>query len=289
MAEFRAKSLRTPDDSVSMPGIQVDLVDIGDLTVGRTVHQPGWRWSTHARPVVGGEWCQSRHVGVVVSGRCGVRLADGTALEFGPDDVYEIPPGHDGYTIGHEPCVVLEWTGLRSFTGFRAGAQSRVLATLLYTDLADAVALATRLGDAAWRERLSGHLEAVRAELERHQGHEVKTVGGAVLATFDAPAHALRCAEAIQRAAGAAGLQARAGVQVGEVELVAGDVRGVAVHEAERLMERAGAGDILVSETTRALAREPASAFEDRGGPTDDETGTLRAYAYRSAPTPEAG
>src|SRR5687768_7642876 len=114
MAESRSKNLRTPDETIRLPGITEELVDLGDLTVGRTVQEPGWQWSTHVRPVIGGDWCRARHVGVVLSGRWGALLEDGTVLEFGPDDVYDIPPGHDGYTIGDQPCVLIEWSGLRA-------------------------------------------------------------------------------------------------------------------------------------------------------------------------------
>jgi hypothetical protein len=192
MAESGFKNLRTPDETIRLPGITEELVDLGDLTVGRTVQAPGWRWSTHTRPVVGGQWCTARHVGVVLSGRFGVLLKDGTVLEFGPDDV------------------------------------------------------ATRLGDVAWRELLSRHFEGARAELERFGGREVTTTGDGLLATFNGPAQALRCAGAIRRAAGREGLQVRVGVHVGEVELVGADVRGVAVHEAARIMAKADQGEILV-------------------------------------------
>jgi hypothetical protein len=69
------------------------------------------------QPLVGGEWCEARHFGVVISGRFGASLRDGTALEFGPLDVYEIPPGHDGYTIGEEAAVMIEWSGMRALAG----------------------------------------------------------------------------------------------------------------------------------------------------------------------------
>jgi hypothetical protein len=87
------------------------------MTVARTVQDPGWRWSTDMQPLVGGEWCEARHFGVVISGRFGASLRDGTALEFGPLDVYDIPPGHDGYTIGEEAAVMIEWSGMRALAG----------------------------------------------------------------------------------------------------------------------------------------------------------------------------
>jgi class 3 adenylate cyclase len=280
MPEPRFKNLGTPDETVELPGITQVQVDLGDLTVGRVVQEPGWRWSTHIRPEVGGDWCQARHVGVVLSGRYGVVFEDGTTLEFGPDDVYEVPPGHDGYTIGHEPCVLLEWSGLRAFTGYRAGG-NRALATLLFTGIADSAAVAKRQGDAAWRETLSVHFEAARSELERFHGREVKTTGDGLLAAFDGPAQALSCAAAIRRASARENLQIRAGVHVGEVEFVGEDVRGSAVHETGRIMEQAEADETLLSETTHALAMASGLTFEDRGTTTlADLPGEWRLFAH---------
>jgi hypothetical protein len=82
--------------------MHVDQVSVGDLTVGLVVLQPGWRWYDDVRPEMGGELCEVRHVGVVLSGRFGVTLRDGSSHEYGPWDVFEIPPGHDGFTIGDE-------------------------------------------------------------------------------------------------------------------------------------------------------------------------------------------
>ena len=279
--ESRSKNLRTPDETIRLPGITEELVDLGDLTVGRSVQEPGWRWSTHTRPIVGGDWCKARHVGIVLSGRFGAQLKDGTILDLGPDDVYDIPPEHDGYTIGDEPCVLLEWSGLRAFVGFRAGSHGRILATLLFTDLVDSTVIASQLGDVAWRELLSRHYEAVRAQMERFGGREVKTTGDGLLATFAGPAQALHCAAAICRAANQEGLHLRAGVHVGEVELVGSDVRGVAVHEAARIMATAGEDEILVSEITRTLALTSGLVFQDRGHHTlKGFPGQWRLFAY---------
>ena len=279
--ESRSKNLRTPDETIQLPGVTEELVDLGDLTVGRTVQEPGWRWSTHTRPIVGGDWCKARHVGVVLSGRFGAQLKDGTVLDLGPDDVYDIPPEHDGYTIGDEPCVLLEWSGLRAFLGFRAGSQDRILATLLFTDLVDSTVIASQLGDVAWRELLSRHFEAVRAQIERFGGREVKTTGDGLLATFAGPAQALHCAAAIRRAANREGLHLRAGVHVGEVELIGSDVRGVAVHEAARIMAKAGVDEILLSEITRTLAQTSGLVFHDRGQHTlKGFAGQWRLFAY---------
>ena len=266
MVEVRAKNLTHPDETLEFPGITVQQVDVGDLTVGRVVAEPGWRWYTHVRPHVGGDWCEARHVGVVLSGRFEIAMRDGTIFQFGPEDVFEIPPGHDGYTLGDEPCVQIEWSGLRAFAGFRlTGTYSRALVTLLFTDLVDSTQMANRIGDMAWRDLLSMHYEATRRALERQHGHEVKTTGDGLLATFDGPAAALRCAAAIGEQAAREGLRIRASVHVGEVELVGTDVRGVAVHEAARILSEAAPGEILVSATTRALTGSSGFSFQNRG------------------------
>jgi hypothetical protein len=225
MPDVTRASLDLPAEVIEFPKITAKLVELGELTVGLLVSEPGWRWSEHNRPQVGGEWCQARHVGVVLSGRLGVEFGDGTSAEFGPLDVFDIPPGHDGFTVGDEQCVQIEWSGLRAWAGFPTGIHSRVLRTLLFTDLVDSTQVAARLGDARWRDLLSEHFVGARAELERFQGHEVTTTGDGIVATFDGPARALHCA-AIRRRANADDLHIRAGVHVGEVELVGEDVRG---------------------------------------------------------------
>jgi class 3 adenylate cyclase len=264
VAEHHVRNLGKPDEVIEFPLVKVRVVDLGDITVGHFVHEPGWSWRECVRPSVGGEWCQARHLGMILSGRLGVELEDGTRLEFGPEDVFDIPPGHDGWTIGDEPLVQIEWAGIRAFAGFPTGIHSRVLVTLLFTDLVDSTATAARLGDARWRDLLSKHFESARIQLERYRGREVDTTGDGLLATFAAPAPALHCAAAIARVAEAEELHMRAGVHVGEVELVGRGVRGVVVHEAARIMGQAGAGEILVSDTARMFAGS-GLRFEDHG------------------------
>jgi len=265
MPEAVSKSLDAPENVIEFPNLVARTVELGDLTVGHIVTQPGWRWSTHVRPTVGGEWCQARHVGFIVSGRLGIAMPDGTEYVFGPNEVFDVPAGHDGFTVGDEPCVQVEWAGLRTFAGFPTGIHSRVLATLLLTDIVGSTETAARLGDARWRELLSEHFSSARAELERFGGREVSTTGDGLLATFDGPARALYAAAAIRRTGEREGLQLRIGVHVGEVELVGDDVRGVAVHEAARITASADPGEILVSDLTQALAGASGLAFEDRG------------------------
>jgi class 3 adenylate cyclase len=280
MIDLRLKSFAAPDQTIELPLLRVDIVEVGDFTVGYVVHQPGWRWSEHVRPSVGGEWCQARHVGVVLSGRTGIRFEDGTTYEFGPRDVVDIPPGHDGWVIGDEPAVMLEWAGLHTFAGPEL-SKRRALATLLFTDLVESTPTAAKLGDRAWRELLTGHLAAARSALDRFAGREIATTGDGIPATFAGPGNAHRAADAIRDAAARDGLRVRAGVHVGEVEFAGGAVRGVAVREAARIMGKAGAGEILVSETTRALAQPSGFAFADRGSHTlKGLEGERRLYAY---------
>jgi len=228
--------------------------------------EPGWRWSEDIQPSVGGEWCQVRHMGFVLSGQLGILYADGTEVVHGPDDAFEIAPGHEAWTIGDEPCVQILFAGNRPFfDSFLIGSGNRVLATLLFTDLVGSTAMASELGDARWRALISDHFVGARAELERYRGREVKTTGDGLLATFDSPGQALRCAVAIQGLARRDGLRMRAGVHIGEIELVDDDIRGVTVHEASRVMAAAEADEILVSSLTRTIAETSGLRFEDRG------------------------
>ncbi|HEV3474431.1 MAG TPA: adenylate/guanylate cyclase domain-containing protein, partial [Actinomycetota bacterium] len=186
---------------------------------------------------------------------------DGTIFEMEPGDVFEVPPGHDAEVLDDEPLVQLEWSGVRTLVGGRGS----ILTTLLFTDLVESTAAATGVGDVAWREVLSNHFGSIRTELDRFGGREVNTTGDGILALFDAPAPALRAARAIRDAANGQGLHIRAGVHVGEVQMVGDNVQGLAVHEAARVMAAAGADEILTSETTRALAATAGLTFEDRG------------------------
>ncbi|HEY8198769.1 MAG TPA: adenylate/guanylate cyclase domain-containing protein [Candidatus Limnocylindrales bacterium] len=260
-----AKSLGQPEEIIELEGTREDAVEIGDFTVARVISQPGWRWSLHMKASVGTEWCEAHHVGWQLSGRSGFELRDGTTFEIAPDDVFDIPPGHDGYTIGDEPAISIEWSGLRTWTGPIGASGDRVLVTLLMTDLVDSTAIATRLGDRAWRELLSAHYASVRIALDRYRGRAIDTTGDGLLATFDSPARALRCALAIRDAAPQVDLHVRVGVHVGEVEQVGDGVRGQSVHEVARVMSTATADEILASETARALASGSGLVFQDRG------------------------
>lgn len=259
------KSLETPDEELTEGGVRQRLVEIGDFTVGHVTHSPGWRWSEHMRPLVGTVWCEARHVGVVLSGRLGVELRDGTRFEVGPYEVYDVPPGHDAWAIGDEELVSIDWAGLESWTGFRSRLHERVLAGLLMTDLVGSTSEAARIGDARWRQRVADYFEAMRAQLDKFKGREVDTAGDGMFALFDGAGRALGCAVAIQEIAVRHEMPTRIGVHVGEVELTNYGARGISVHEAARIAAVAGQGEILVSETTKALASGGLLSFDDRG------------------------
>jgi class 3 adenylate cyclase len=141
----------------------------------------------------------------------------------------------------------------------------RVLATVLFTDVVQSTATAAHLGDQRWVALLDRHDAIVRSEVDRARGRVVKTTGDGVLATFDGPARAIRCARAIVARAGELGLQLRAGIHAGECELRGTDVAGLTVHIAARVAALAGAGEVLVSGTVRDLLLGSGIGFDDRG------------------------
>jgi class 3 adenylate cyclase len=142
---------------------------------------------------------------------------------------------------------------------------SRVLASVLFTDLVDSTARASELGDSAWTALLDRHHGAARSTVERHGGETVKTMGDGVLATFPGPAQAVRSAGEIAADARSLGLAVRSGVHTGEVEAGAGDVSGLAVHLAARIMALAEADEVRVSRTVRDLVVGSELRFTDRG------------------------
>ena len=271
------RSFDTPDETIEFGGILEQLITIDGLTVSRSVQPAGWRWRKDFQPLVGGEWCQAHHVGIVLSGRQAILLDDGTEYELGPGDLYDVRPGHDGWTVGDEDSVLLEWSGQRQWTG--TGSQ-RVLATLLFTDIVDSTSLAARLGDGAWHDLLSVHFHACRDAIAGSGGRQVATTGDGVLAMFDSPANAVRCALALRDLAARQRIAIRAGVHTGEVELAGEDVRGISVHEAARIMAEAGPDEVLVSETVALLCRGGDLSFED-GGEHDLKGLPERWHLYR--------
>ena len=154
-----------------------------------------------------------------------------------------------------------------ALTGVREAEEpDRVLATVLFTDIVASTERMTQIGDDRWRDVLEQHHAIVRAELERYRGREVDTAGDGFLAVFDGPARAIRAARAIIGAVRVLGVELRAGVHTGEVELLAdGRLGGIAVHIGARVATVARAGEVLVSSSVRDLVAGSGLSFEDRG------------------------
>jgi pimeloyl-ACP methyl ester carboxylesterase len=141
----------------------------------------------------------------------------------------------------------------------------RRLATVLFSDIVDSTERAVELGDDRWRELLDRHNVAVRAELGRFEGTEVKTLGDGFLATFEGPAAAIRCATAIRDATAAIEIPVRVGLHCGEIELTGDDIGGITVHIAARISALAGPGEVLVSRTVKDLVAGSGITFTSHG------------------------
>jgi class 3 adenylate cyclase len=263
MARPEAKSLRRPEQVLTFPNGRVETVSHHETTIGRFLMEPGWRWSRDVGPIAKTRSCQIHHQGLVLRGRLRVESDTGEVCEFGVDDVYDIPPGHDATVPGDETFEAIEFASARIYA--TPGDGDRVLAAVLCTDIVESTAHLRRLGDAAWRELLTEHNQRTRGELNRFRGREIATTGDGFVAVFDGPARAVRCAQAIGSAVGNLGIALRAGIHTGEVELVGADVRGLAVHEAARVAATATAGEVLVSATTKLLLTGSGLPFESAG------------------------
>ena len=265
MPRLQARSFAGSDQQRTMPKGQASIVSLDEVMVGHARWEPGWRWSTDLRSIAGTATCELHHLGYSVSGTLHVEMSDGQTLEIGPGSVYEIPPDHDAWVVGDQPWETIEWTSARAVGVAPDDPGDRVLATVVFTDIVDSTATLERLGDAAWRDRLLAHNARLREVLDRFRGREVTTTGDGFLAVFDSPSRAVRAASAMSRAAGELGVPIRVGVHTGEVELLGGDIRGVAVHAAARVLSVAGAGEVLVSSTTRDLLEGSGAILEDAG------------------------
>ena len=242
------------------------FVDMGrGFAIGRAVLEPGWRWSVDIRPIVGTTSCQVHHVQTIVSGRMAVRMDDGREQEFGPNDVIDLPPGHDTWVVGDEPLVILEFSG-NSENFALPTPQARAVLTMLMSDIVNSTQTAAAIGDTAWKGRLAEHNRIVRRVLERFGGREIDTTGDGFLAAFTSAEAALRGALAIQEAISATTIAIRIGVHTGEVDQVeGGDLRGIAVHQTARIMAAAPAGTVYCSSLARALAAASPLTFTSAG------------------------
>lgn len=265
MPRLQYKSFEASDAVRIFPNGRAELVILDESAVGHAVYQPGWRWSTDMRGIVGTSSCQLHHLGYSVSGTMHVVLDDGEALDIPPVSVYEIPPGHDAWVVGDEPWVTVEWTSARTFGLAADGPGEGVLVTVVFTDIVDSTARLQAMGDAAWRDLLITHNLRLRDHLNSFRGREVTTTGDGFLAVFDSATRAVRCAAAMTRSMREIELPIRVGVHTGEVEFVGNDARGLAVHAAARVMSIAGPDEVCVSSTTSDLLEGSGLTLEFAG------------------------
>jgi class 3 adenylate cyclase len=265
MARIERASLADPANQRPLSRASGSVAQVGRLAVGRATLEPGWRWSQDVKPAVGTEWCQAHHIHVLVAGRFAVRLADSDDVEeFGPGDVFDIPPEHDAWVVGDDPVDLIDVSGNIVQFG-EPPALARSVVTMLMTDIVDSTPTAARLGDARWRQLLADHDRVVRSQVERFRGRELDTTGDGFFVSFESAAGAVLCARAIRHGVRRLDLEVRIGVHTGEIETTADGVRGIAIHALARIMSAAGPSEILVSPITKTLTEGSELTFVERG------------------------
>jgi class 3 adenylate cyclase/pimeloyl-ACP methyl ester carboxylesterase len=192
-------------------------------------------------------------------------LAGRELAERIPGAHYVELPGNDHVYWGPGQERIVE--EIQQFMGAAPGTVDidRILSTVLFTDIVDSTKRAAAAGDRQWRSTLEAHHAAVRSQLQRHRGREVKTTGDGFLALFDGPARAVRCAQEIVRAVRPLDIEVRAGVHTGEVEMMGDDVGGIAVNIAARVAQRAHASEVLASSTVKDLVAGAGLKFVEHG------------------------
>lgn len=265
MPHLQRKGFSQPDLARTFPNGKIDVIQLGEVAVGRFLFQPGWRWSKDVALIVGTRSCQHRHLGYTISGSLHVRMDDGTELVIRPGDAYEIPPGHDAWVEGEQAWDSVEFTSARTFAASPDELGERILATILFSDIVDSTPTLERLGDRAWAELLEEHNLRIRAVIDQFRGREMATLGDGFLALFDGPARAVRAAASMDHAVADLALRLRVGIHTGEVEIVGGQARGLAVHTAARIASLAGAGEVIVSGTTHDLLEGSGLFLEPHG------------------------
>jgi len=182
-----------------------------------------------------------------------------------PGATFVVLPGRGHMPYFDHPDELVD--EVRHFlTGTRAVVEpDRVLATILFSDIVGSTETAARVGDRRWRELLDAHDRVVQMRLQEYRGRYVKNTGDGFLASFDAPARAIRCALSIRDGVHAHGIETRSGLHTGEVELRGDDLGGIAVHIGARVAARAGTGEVLVSRTVADLVAGSEIDFVDRG------------------------
>jgi len=198
--------------------------------------------------------------------RVPVALGQALAAAIPGAKFIEYPGGDHAFWSGNSEAMLGD---IEEFiTGHRdsaAGGLERVLATVLFTDIVDSTRRAAELGDQKWRQLLDAHDRLAKQTVERHRGILVKSTGDGVLATFDGPGRAVRCALAFGSAAGQMDMPLRAGLHTGEIELRGQDIGGISVHAAARVMAQSQPGEVLVSRVVTDLVSGAGLRFAERG------------------------
>jgi class 3 adenylate cyclase len=265
MSRVEVRNLDEPEAVVSHPLATTNQVRLAQTVVSRHVLQPGWSWEEHARPTVGTRSCELFHRGVVLSGQMGIRTDEGEELVVGPNQVFDLPPGHVTWVEGEDELVMVDWAGGAGFDP-QLGGEARAMATILFTDIVDSTARASDAGDASWKRSVAMHDDVVRNVLPEFGGRAIETAGDSFLVAFDNVESAIRCGLSLVPALAAIQLPIRVGIHSGEVVMSQDNVRGLAVHAAARIVDQAQAGEVLVSSTTRDLAEGATGlTFESRG------------------------
>lgn len=115
MAKLEGKSFETPDEVRNFDKGKIEILKLSDLTIGRAVHEPGWKWSECVKPIVKTDSCQVHHVVYIVSGRMKVAMDDGSEMELSAGSAGVVPPGHDAWVVGDEACTFIDFTGMGNF------------------------------------------------------------------------------------------------------------------------------------------------------------------------------
>ena len=186
--------------------------------------------------------------------------------EYIPGARYVEIPGIDHLVLDNETQDVIADEIEEFLTGVRPAPEpDRVLATVLFTDIVGSTDRASAVGDRKWMDVLEAHNELAKREIGRFRGRAIKSTGDGVLATFDGPGRAIRCAQAISSRVNDLGIKVRAGLHTGECELLGADIGGIAVHIAARVASLAGADEVFVSSTVKDLVAGSGIQFEERG------------------------
>jgi hypothetical protein len=115
MTKMQIKNLDSPDETRTFEKGKIQVANLGDVTIGRATFEPGWSWDKCVKPIVKTDSCEAPHTSLIISGRMKVVMDDGTEAEGGPGDVATIPPGHNAWVVGNEPCVMIDFTGAKDY------------------------------------------------------------------------------------------------------------------------------------------------------------------------------